>query len=207
MKLAIGLPISDDKVYTQFFLSFVALDKPEGTVVLYPKTQFHTSDIGKVRDSLCVQAIEAGCTHLLMMDTDQVYHDEDIIKRLLDHRKDIVCGKVHRRYPPFEPILNIGRKHVSDELIEKGGLIEVDATGTGCMMIDLDVLRAVEMPWFNNGINDEGGVVGEDVNFCYKAKEKGFKVFVDCDVTIGHIALVQVGQTLYNVFKKLNKVK
>lgn len=207
MKLAIGLPIFDVMVHTQFMLSFLALDRPEMCHVVFPKTPFHKRDIYEVRNNLCQQAIDLGCTHIVMMDTDQVYHDEDLLMRLLDHNKDIVCGKVHRRYPPFEPILNVGHKHVPDEIIEKGGLIEVDATGTGCMMIRLDILKDIPKPWFELSVNDEGREIGEDIGFCYKAGEAGYKIYVDCDVEIGHLALVQVNSSLYNLWKKINKVK
>ena len=206
VRLAIGLPISDEKVHTQFFLSFMALERPQECHLIYPTGGFHFSDIGKVRTNLCDQAIELGCTHLLMMDTDQVYHDQDLITRLLDHKKPVVCGKVHRRYPPFEPILNVNREHVDDSVIDAGGLVKVDATGTGCMLIDLEVLKSIPYPWFELSTGDDGKPVGEDIGFCYKAGKAGFNVYVDCDVNIGHLATVQVNDAIYRLFKKINKV-
>jgi hypothetical protein len=206
MRLAIALPVSDEKIDTLFFYSFVILDKPDDCHLVYPRTQFHSADIGKIRTDLCHQAIDLECTHILMMDTDQVYHDQDLIERLLAHDKDITCGKVHRRYPPFEPILNVGDGHVSDEEIDKGGLIEVDATGTGCMLIRLDILKDIPTPWFEFAESD-GKNVGEDINFCKKAKKAGFKIFVDCGVEIGHLATVQINESMYNMWKIANKVR
>lgn len=206
MKLAIGLPISDEKIHTQFFLSFLLLDKPEHLTVVYPRTQFHAADLGKIRTHLCDQAMSLDCTHILMMDTDQVYHDSDLILRLMSHGKDIVGGKVHRRYPPFEPILNINNRHASDIDIENGGLIEVDATGTGCLLINLSVLKDIPYPWFEMTMG-ENGPVGEDIGFCRKAKKAGHKIYVDCDVNIGHLATMQVNEVIYNLWKKIHKVK
>ena len=202
MRLAIALPVSDEKVYTQFFLSFMLLDKPEKCHLLYPKTQFHSADIGKIRTELCQEALDLHCTHILFLDTDQVYHNHDLIMRLLDHDEDIVGGKVHRRYPPFEPILNVDQKHVGEEVIERGGLVEVDATGTGCLMIKTDVLRHIPKPWFEFVEKPDGGHIGEDISFCNKAREAGYSIYVDCDVTIGHLALIQVGDTLHQIWKK-----
>ena len=207
VRLAIGLPITDEKIHTQFFLSFITLDLPNDCFVLFPSIPVHQSDIGKIRNDLCEQALDKGCTHILMLDTDQVYHDSDLIFRLLNHRLDIVCGKVHRRYPPFEPILNRGRFHIDDAEIEEGGLIEVDATGTGCMLLNLEVLDNVEHPWFELSMNEEGKPVGEDIGFCYKAKDAGYRVFVDCGVEIGHLALIQVGGSLYQLWKKIKEVR
>lgn len=206
-KVAIGLPSFTDNVSTLFFLSFIGLEKPAGTTVVFPTVPSGTSDIAKIREGLCVDAIDKGCTHLLMMDTDQVYHDEDLISRMLSHRKDIVGGKVHRRYPPFEPILNVNHEHVPDDEIDKGGLIRVDATGTGCLLIRLSCLEHIERPWFEMSVNADGGPVGEDIGFCYKAAKAGKDIFVDCGVNIGHLAVMQVDGAFYKVWNKINKVK
>jgi len=205
VKLAIALPISEEKVHTQFFISFLGLDRPEDCHVIFPKTQFHMSDLGKIRTHLCEQAISLGCTHILFMDTDQVYHDTDLIPRLLAHGKDIVGGKVHRRYPPFEPILNVDRQHVDDGIIDRGGLVEVDATGTGCLLVRIDALNNIPKPWFEMSVNDDGKPIGEDIGFCYKAKGVGYRIYVDCDVEIGHLALIQVGDSLYQLWKKIKR--
>ncbi len=205
--LAIGIPITDEKIHTQFFLSFVMMDRPESCHLIFPTAPSGNQDIGRIRTYLCQKAIRLGCTHILMMDTDQVYHDQDMIEQLLAHGKDIVGGKVHRRYPPFEPILNVDRKHVSDDEIDKGGLIKVDSTGTGCLLIKLDALEHVDEPWFELTRKENGEAVGEDVGFCYKAKEAGLEVFVDCGVEIGHLASVQVNDTLYRLWKTIHKVK
>jgi hypothetical protein len=207
VKLGIALPISDAKIDTQFVLSFLALDKPENCQLFFPSIPSGNMDIGKIRTELCNQAIAADCTHLLMLDTDQVYHDQDLISRLLAHDKDIVGGKVHRRYPPFEPILNVDRQHVSDDEIDKGGLIKVDATGTGCLLIKLSCLDAIEKPWFEIKVNDDGSTVGEDIGFCYKAAAAGVDIYVDCGVDIGHLAVMQVNETFYKIWKKVTKVK
>lgn len=202
VSLAIGLPIVDSKIHTQFFLSFSVLDKPRNCQLIFPSTPSGNSDIGVIRNMMCWDALKYGHTHLLMMDTDQIYHDADLIFKLLSHKKDIVGGKVHRRYPPFEPILNIDKKHVDDKIIEKGGLIKVETTGAGCLLINLSCLEGIEEPWFE--IKDKKG---EDINFCYKAAKAGKKVYVDCDVNIGHLSMIEVDNNLYQLFKKLNMRK
>jgi hypothetical protein len=140
-----------------------------------------------------------------MMDTDQVYHDTDLISRLLAHGKDIVGGKVHRRYPPFEPILNVGGYHVSDDEIAQGGLVRVDSTGTGCLLINLTKLENVGHPWFSPVPLEDGTMTGEDIGFCKKAVAAGLEIFVDCGVNIGHMASLQVNEATYQIWKKLNR--
>ena len=206
MKLAIGLPIFDEKIHTAFFVSFLGLDKPENTMVIFPTIPSGNMDIALIRESLCEQAIGSGCTHVLMMDTDQVYHDQDLIMRLMAHDLDIVGGKVHRRYPPFEPILNVNHEHVSDDEINAGGLIKVDATGTGCLLIKTECLKDIPRPWFEITTKPDGSKIGEDIGFCYKAAAAGKQIFVDCGVSIGHLATMQVDGAFYKVWNKINKV-
>jgi len=205
VSLAVGVPITDEKVHTQFFLSFVTLEMLADARLIYPTTPSGNSDIARIRTGLCEEALHLGCTHLLMLDTDQVYHNKDLIPRLLAHGKDIVGGKVHRRYPPFDPILNRGGYHVDDKEIEQGGIVRVDSTGTGCLLIDLTKLENVEHPWFAPVKLDDGTNTGEDIGFCKKAAAAGLEIFVDCGVEIGHLASFQVNDALYQIWKKLNR--
>jgi len=202
-KLGIALPVTDDRVETLFFLSFAALQIPCESTILTPKFGCHPGDIGRVRNQLVEEAFRHGCTHIIFMDTDQVYHDQDLIPRLMAHNKPIVGGKVHRRWPPFEPILQRGGEHVPDAEIESGGLVEVDATGTGCLLIRMDVFDQIDEPWFAITRDERDQVTcGEDIGFCKKAIAAGLKIFVDCSVNIGHLSTLQVCDATYQMWKK-----
>jgi GT2 family glycosyltransferase len=202
-KLAIGLPVTNENVDILFFKSFIQLQLPE-TEIIYPKFGAHPGDIARVRNDIVKDAIYKNCTHILFMDTDQVYHDADLVTRLLDHDLDIVGGLVHRRYEPFEPILQRDGSHVPDEEINKGGLIPVDTTGTGCLLIKTDVFYNVESPYFDVERDELGNVsVGEDVHFCRKANKAGYQIYVDADVTIGHLTKLQIGKGFYEFFKQI----
>jgi hypothetical protein len=43
--------------------------------------------------------------------------------------------------------------------------------------------------------------IGEDVNFYLKARKAGYKVFVDCDIKIGHLAYMTITEESYFVYK------
>lgn len=64
---------------------------------------------------------------------------------------------------------------------DKEAVVEVDAAGTGCMMIHRSVLEKVPRPWFSYR---EGGT--EDMYFCRKAKAAGFRVYGDLSVICSH---------------------
>lgn len=81
-------------------------------------------------------------------------------------------------------------------------LFEVDATGTGCLLIHRSVLEAVgerygePYRWFRETeIADKP--IGEDITFCIRARALGFPVFVDSRVKVGHEKTIVVDEDLY----------
>lgn len=206
--VGLAFPVTNEVVPSLFWQSMMYMRIPKGSEILLPRFGFHPGDIAKVRSDMVTAAIDAGCTHILFMDTDQTYYDDDLIDRLMSHDKPIVGGKVHRRWPPYDPLLRRGDDQVPDEEIDKGGLVEVDSTGTGCLLIDINVFLDIGKPYFETVRDDAGNVTaGEDVNFCRMAKKAGYEIHVDCDVKIGHLTTVEVGQGLYEIFKKIRGAK
>ena len=149
IKLAIGLPCTNSNPDIRFQDSFTFMDKPFDWVYLRPTfPQDFPAALSDVRNEIIRQAFECDCTHVLMMDTDQIY-PPDTITRLFAHGKHIVRARVHRRYPPFDPImLRKGENGRYEMLLDaewlKGGLIEVDATGVAaCGLFDLAVFADI----------------------------------------------------------------
>lgn len=59
---------------------------------------------------------------------------------------------------------------------DTNGLQEVDAVGSGCLLMSRKVLESVSEPFVRKW-KDGFAVTGLDFYFCEKAKEKGFKVY------------------------------
>lgn len=210
-KLGIGFPIVDEKVYLQFMLSFITLDAPPYTLLL-PKAQagrFHR-DIASVRNSLVEQALVEGCSHLLMMDSDQIYRTEDTIKRLIAHDLPVVSAPVHRRYPPFDPILLRGKvgafERIPEEEAYSGDLIKIDATGTGCILYKTEIFNTIPGPWFELSVSDADTPVGEDIGFCMKLKKEGIPVYVDTSINISHMTSFEVNRSTHRLFKSMHQM-
>jgi hypothetical protein len=75
----------------------------------------------------------------------------------------------------------------------KKGLFSVAYTGFGWMLIKKGVFESFEYPWFRpvwKEFNKNGTVIKEftmeDVAFCQMAKEKGYDIWIDPDVVVGH---------------------
>ena len=75
------------------------------------------------------------------------------------------------------------------------GLQEVDAVGTGCMLIHRRVLESLQAPFTRKWNKDGTMNTGVDFNFCQKAKEKGFKIYAHYDYPCDHfkeLSLIKV---------------
>jgi hypothetical protein len=200
--LAIAIPLTFPMVNSSFFDSFALMQKPDG----YIYCRESNGPLDKLRNNLVIQAMNHYCSHMLMMDVDQVYHPQTIT-RLLSHNLPVVGALVHRRYPPFDPLLlrgEIGTFKTVDNY-EDGELVEVDATGTGCLLINMDVFENIAAPWFKfiERPKDEGGLIGEDIYFCKLLKEAGYKIHVDTSIELGHLATLAVTKQTYKLYKNM----
>ena len=209
MKTGLCLPIINRDVDRSFFLSFINMDKPADCMVYAPRMEIYgfSGDIATCRNDLVEQALMDGCEHIVMMDTDQIY-PTDALMRLLSHNQPVVGAMVHRRYPPFAPLMfrgSIGKhQYVDEDEMMSRLLVQVDATGCGCIRCDAEVYQAIEKPWYILEPGEDGKPVGEDIRFCSRIKAAGFPIFVDTSVLIEHMATVSINMDFYKLFKKIN---
>lgn len=178
MKLAIGIPNTGTiKSHTAFCLCRALKDFPYEYDVLFKEG----SILHWNRESLAKKAIELGATHLLYLDADMSF-DKDAIVRLIKRNKDIIGGAYNLRRLPSVTTVK------SDKPLGKGKLVTCDAVGTGFMLVKTDVFKKLSHPWFFWESDDKGEVLtGEDYWFCRKARQAGYKVWVDLSIKLGHI--------------------
>lgn len=203
-KLCIGIPLTWKYVPSDFFDSFVTMKKPRE----YEYCRRKNGPLDGLRNDIVNVALSTGCSHVIMMDCDMVYHT-DTIPRLLSHNLDVVGAMCYRRYPPFDELLFKGRVNkyrlITD--FNPNELIEVDATGTGCLMFKTEVFMRMKPPWFKFRQSKKGGVIGEDIGFCSRLKNAGYKIFVDPTIPAGHLTDFLVEPEARRFYKNLEKIK
>lgn len=153
--------------------------------------------IDRSRTELVKQAVEWGATHVLFLDSD-MHFPPDTAHRLLRHNKDIVAVNYAKRRFPHLPVTF---KHMPDPELgtdsavfcytdkDSTGLEEVDAVGFGAVLIRMNVFAKIPPTCFETGlVKDTGIYMGEDTHFCHAAREAGFQVWIDHDLSkeIGH---------------------
>lgn len=159
---------------------------------------FHTSGrlfTAMARERLCQVALAAGMDYILMYDSDMIL-PLDMFEALFRHKVDIVAALAFTRNPPYMPVIyseksgfdGVSRREffLNKQVLgyPKDSLVECDAVGFGAVLIDMNVIRSMERPWFFSTSPN-----GEDIYFCYKAKkEVGARVFCDTSCKLGHIS-------------------
>lgn len=200
ISLGVALPNTGDTFPAQFVHSFFCLAVPFKVMYLRPKA---SGPLDVVRNELAELSLLYGCTHIWYCDTDQVYPSDTLVK-MLAHDLPIVSVKVHMRKPPYGPLLRReadGRFiDIPDSEWKKGGLVEVDGTGFGCALLKTEVLKAIEKPYFKFDVH-RPDPIGEDFYFWSKAKAAGYKIFVDCDIKIGHLVMLPITEDTYFGYK------
>lgn len=131
------------------------------------------------RIDLCQKAIDAECDYILFLD-DDMRVPMGTLMLMLKRQVDIIGANCARReYPPAPTA-----KGFDNELIytREGstGIEEVRSVGTGIMLIKTDVFKGINAPWF---CEDPVKRIGEDVWFCNQAREAGYKIYIDHDIS------------------------
>lgn len=141
-------------------------------------------------------------THLLMMDSD-VLPPENIVDLLLSCSSPMATGIVP---------LNFAGKIVSG-VSRKGCFVEswqgeeepfeVDAAGTGIVLVERKVFEEMEYPWFRFKDDRHGAKMGEDIFFSHKAADIGYKYMVHPKALCGHMKKIN----LLDIVKMFNHVR
>lgn len=75
----------------------------------------------------------------------------------------------------------------------KGDVIEIDGIGTGCLLIHRKVFERMEKPYFEFLFDEKGMTkLSEDLNFCKKAQEAGFKIWADKRMGLHHFKTIDL---------------
>lgn len=126
--------------------------------------------------------------HMLMIDSDVIFTAHDIIKieNLLDQGYDAVCGVYAVGQPPYPPC--VFERIPGDYKLTtvKEGITEIGACGGGFLGISKRVMEAMPHHPFDN-IREGEVFHGEDISFCHRIHELGFKLWCDSSIQLGHI--------------------
>lgn len=145
--------------------------------------------------------------YILWLDNDIVFKSEQLFSMIetLDKNPDmhILSGLYAMdggsKFPCVKDLdTEYFKKHGSFEFISTkedlgSELFTLDYAGMGLMLVRKGVFEAISYPWFkprtftfdHDDVHIED-FCSEDVAFCLNAKDKGFKVYLDPKIRVGH---------------------
>lgn len=150
------------------------------------------SYVAKNRRELVEYFLNTDYEYIWWLDYDHTF-PIDACSRLLKHNAEIVgCNYRKRRFP--DPVF-IGYRNDTGtvELTDDSPPTEyVDILGMGCCLVKREVYEKIGPPYYIMDFDKKKRLeTGEDIYFCQKAKEKGYKVLCDNELSkeISHVGI------------------
>lgn len=161
------------------------------------------------RNELAKMAISEGADLMMWFDSDMVFNPDTLLRmlKIIDDGADFVTGVYYRRTAPFTPVLfkdldideNNNATWTEFEEIPEG-LFEVGGCGFGCVLMRTDMAMSVFSRF--NRMFSPIGEVGEDLSFCWRARQCGYKLIADPSIRLGHVAHTMVTKDFFHNYKK-----
>ena len=193
-------------VPVDFVISLMGLKKPK-TKIMFSKTTI----LAQARDNFANIALLDGYKYILFIDSDMTFPDY-AYERLLSHEADIVTGLCFARRGYHDPCvykeinyedesIPVGQRLVPETDINRD-YFEVKACGMAFCLIKTDVLANI-CATFDGQLFKYISSFGEDLSFCIRALECGYKIYCDATIPIGHIGEETFTKAHYEAYKKL----
>jgi GT2 family glycosyltransferase len=178
-------------------ISIYNMDVPSG--IETELKSFYGYLIDDVRNKIVKYAIDNTFDGILFVDSD-ITLPKNTLTRFISESKDIVSGLYIRKISSGEKIIELFLKnekaHVDGKVVrnvlpedfKNNKTFEVDACGFGCVLIRTSVFLKIGYPYFKYQFNENPLLnTSEDIDFCIKAKYRGFRVYAATDLLLGHI--------------------
>lgn len=200
MKILIGVPCME-QLPLEYVESILKLIRPCVCDVMHiPNSLVYTS-----RDTLAQIAVKKCYDYLLFVDSDMTFEPR-ALNKLLERDADIVSGLYFKRKAPYDPVVykEVGMRFATDAIAETEFDIDrayfaVKGCGMGFCLIKTEVLKSI----FESSIScfEPLPGLGEDLSFCFRATQKGFKIMCDSTIDIGHISKTVIKRGEYDAYR------
>ena len=190
MKTLIAIPCMDE-IDVGFVQSLMDLQTVGET-----KTYFLSGSlIYEARERLASMAVNNGFDHILWLDSDQMFKPTLMID-FVSSEKDMVTGVIPMRRPPYIPCIYKIKDDELKQVTELGDrLFEVDGCGFGAVFMKTEILQKC-FDKYKTCFQPIYGY-GEDLSFCLRVKELGYKIYADPRIDIGHIAKTVITKNMF----------
>lgn len=146
------------------------------------------------RQDLTAKALQAGCTHLLWLDSDMVFPRDTWLRLVMRNKAFIGCNCTSRTWPVLTIAHDLKGRPIDSSRCS--GVEEVQHIGLAVAMVRADLVKKLRPPMYMmEWVPEFKRHSGEDVYFSMLVQEAGEKVWVDHDLSpeITHIGRTEFG--------------
>jgi len=208
-KLFIGIANSEQSIHSAFFWSFIQIRRTCETVIF----RASHADSNLRNNNLLNSFLESGTDYYIQMDTDQIYPPDYLEKMVpLIEEYSVIAPVIYDRWQSnrFFPLayscldpetLGFKGSKVLD-IKGKTGVEEVAWTHTNLFM-KREVVEKLPKPIFNLYFTEDGLSKWKHTDHAVneKIKNAGYKIYMNFDVVVKHIASVPVDAEVYERWK------
>lgn len=204
MKVFIAVP-SMDTLPALFCQSLALLQRAGDTQIGFEVGSL----VYNARNNLARQAIKSEADWVLWLDSDMVF-SSDLLQRMLkvctENGIDFLTALCFRRKPPFTPCLfdrldKVGRGASYTALMSvPDGRFKVGGCGFAGVLMSTDVLMSVASR-FEGRMFDPLEGFGEDVSFCWRARQCGYDIWCDSEIEMGHVGNCIVTRAYFEAYE------
>lgn len=154
------------------------------------------------RERIVEKAILEKYDYVFFLDSDMVIQPA-VLKNLLKADKDMITALAFMRSPPYSPciydVIRVGapgENQIHQPRNWEDDIIEVDGCGAACLLVRTKVFDDVRK---KHGLCFTPGMyLGEDLSFCVRARQLGYKIFCDTRERVGHLGTVVVTEDTWH---------
>lgn len=204
MKVFIAVP-SMDTLPALFCQSLALLQRAGDTQIGFEVGSL----VYNARNNLARQAIKSEADWVLWLDSDMVF-GPDLLQRMLkvctENGIDFLTALCFRRKPPFTPCLfdrldKVDRGASYTALMSvPDGRFKVGGCGFAGVLMSTDVLMSVASK-FDGRMFDPLEGFGEDVSFCWRARQCGYDIWCDSEIEMGHVGNCIVTRAYFEAYE------
>jgi glycosyltransferase involved in cell wall biosynthesis len=143
-----------------------------------------SSVLPQSRISLVKMALEGGYDYILFIDADMKF-PPNLLERLLAADVDVITTNYVTKSEEYSKCtsLDLEGKNLYTTP-DKKGIEEIAMAATGTMLIKTELFKNLAEPWFIfYWENETKRMFGEDYYFCHIARQAGYKVYIDHDLS------------------------
>ena len=195
-KITIGIPIASAYVHRKFMQSLMSLQFPPNVKIDY--NIIEGFQLPFARNRIVENALKNNSDYIFYVDADMTF-PPDALVRLFNRQVDICHALSFRRIKPHYPCIFKWKEDTKcyetvDYSKGDSDLISVDAAGSACTLIKMEVFKRMKKPFYYYHEN----TFSSDLTWSMNAKKLGYDIFIDRTLKIGHLgAEMEITENYY----------